>query len=75
MKRIGVGLALCVGMLFAGVMPVSAARYCTIDPTVGIGLPIHTNVDVKLSLLKTSAHVYASNTSHSTTVGGGVGLP
>jgi hypothetical protein len=75
MKRIALGLALCVGMLFTAVMPVSAARYCNLDPTVGIGLPIHTHLDVSLSLLGASAHVYVSNTSHSTTFGGVLGLP
>lgn len=35
MRRLVVVIALVFGMLFAGVMNVSAATYCSLDPTVG----------------------------------------
>ena len=35
MRRLLVVFALVFGMLFAGVMNVSAATYCSLDPTVG----------------------------------------
>lgn len=74
MKRILVGFALCAGMLVMGITNASAA-YCSLDPTLGIGLPVHTGLTVTTTLLGTSTTVYASNTSSSTTFGGGVGLP
>jgi hypothetical protein len=74
MKRILLGFCLSVGMLVVGVTNASAG-YCSLDPTVGVGLPIHTNTTISLSLLGTSTHVYASNTSSSTTFGGVIGLP
>jgi hypothetical protein len=75
MKRVALSFVLCAGMLVIGVTNASAARYCSIDPTLGIGLPINTSVNVSLSLLGTSTHVYASNTSQTTTFGGVIGLP
>jgi hypothetical protein len=75
MKRLGLSLVLVVGMLAIGATNASAARYCSVDPTLGVGLPVHTSVNVSLSLLGTSSHVYASNTSSSTTFGGVIGLP
>ena len=68
MKRIFLGLALCAGMLFMGVT--SASAYCSLDPTLGIGLPVNTSLNVTAS----STTVYASNTSTTTTFGGGTGL-
>jgi hypothetical protein len=75
MKRVVLSFVLCAGMLVIGVTNASAARYCNVDPTIGVGLPITTSVNVSLSLLGTSTHVYASNTSKSTTFGGVIGLP
>ncbi|TMD35720.1 MAG: hypothetical protein E6I95_03560 [Chloroflexi bacterium] len=75
MRRVVLVFALGVGMLAMGVTNASAARYCSVDPTVGIGLPIHTSVNVTTQLLGTSSHIYASNNSSSTTFGGVVGLP
>src|SRR3989442_1149463 len=46
MKRIFLGLALCAGMLFMGVT--SASAYCSLDPTLGIGLPVHTSLNVTI---------------------------
>ncbi len=68
MKRIVLGIALCAGMLFMGVT--SASAYCSLDPTLGIGLPVHTSLNVTIG----STTIYASNTSTTTTFGGGTGL-
>ncbi len=70
MKRILLAAVLAFGMLFLGATGASAASLCTIDPTVGIGLPIHYSLNV--SVLGT--HVYASGTSKTTTFGGVIGL-
>jgi hypothetical protein len=75
MKRMVLGFALCAGMLFSGVTNASAAGYCSLDPTVGVGLPITYNLNVSLSAAGTSTHVYASGTRSTTTFGGGIGLP
>jgi hypothetical protein len=72
MKRIVLGMALCVGMLFVGIT--SASAYCSLDPTLGIGLPIHTSLNVSVSLLGKATTVYAHNDSTSTTFGAVTGL-
>jgi len=72
MKRIVLGMALCAGMLFMGITSVSA--YCSLDPTLGIGLPVHTSLNVSVSTLGTSTTIYAHNDSTSTTFGGNTGL-
>ncbi|HYT14127.1 MAG TPA: hypothetical protein VEL12_15175 [Candidatus Nitrosopolaris sp.] len=74
MKRVFLSFVMCVGMLVIGVTNASAA-YCSLDPTLGIGTPIKTNLKVSTSLLGTSTTVYASTTSSTTTFGGGIGLP
>ena len=48
MKRIFLGLVLSAGMLAMGVVNASAASYCSLDPTVGVGLPVHTNLTVSV---------------------------
>jgi hypothetical protein len=70
MKRILVAAALAFGTLLLGATSASASTLCTIDPTVGIGLPVHYSLNV--SVLGT--HVYASGTSRTTTFGGVVGI-
>lgn len=35
MRRLVLVMALVVGLLFAGVVNVSAATYCSLDPTIG----------------------------------------
>jgi hypothetical protein len=75
MRRVVLVFALGVGMLAMGVTNVSAARFCSLDPTVGLGLPVHLSVNVSTKLLGTSTHVYVYNNSSSTTFGGVVGLP
>jgi hypothetical protein len=75
MKRIALGVMACAGLLVAGVTNVSAARYCSVDPTLQVGLPVHYSVDLNLAVASTSTHVYASGTSTTTTFGGGIGLP
>jgi len=68
MKRIVLGIALCAGMLFMGVT--SASAYCSLDPTLGIGLPLHTSLNVTIG----STTIYASNTSTTTTFGAHTGI-
>jgi hypothetical protein len=75
MRRVVLVFALGVGMLATGVTNASAARYCSIDPTIGLGLPVHLSVNVSTKLLGTSSHVYVYNNSKSTTFGGVIGLP
>lgn len=72
MKRIVLGMALCAGMLFMGVT--SASAYCSLDPTIGIGLPLNTSLNVSVSILGASTTIYAHNNSTSTTFGGNTGL-
>jgi hypothetical protein len=72
MKRIVLGMAVCAGMLFMG--GTSASAYCSLDPTLGIGLPIHLSVNVSVSVLGRSTTIYAHNDSKTTTFGGGTGL-
>lgn len=66
---------MCFGMLLMGITNASAGGYCYLDPTLGIGLPAHYSIDVQLSAVGASAHLYASGTHRTTTFGGGVGLP
>ena len=75
MKRIFLGFALSIGMLIMGVTNASASSYCSIDPTVGIGLPVHTSLTISTSLLGISTNTYVHNNSTSTTFGSVLGLP
>lgn len=75
MKRIFLGLVLSVGMFTMGVVNASAASYCSIDPTVGVGLPVHTKLTVSVSLLGISSDTYVHNNSTWTTFGSVLGLP
>jgi hypothetical protein len=70
MKRILGAAVLAFGMLFLGATSASAASLCTVDPTVGIGLPVHYSLNVTVL----GTHVYASGTSKTTTFGGVIGL-
>jgi len=71
-KRVLVVLAVAVASLAGGVMNVSAGSYCSLDPTVGVGVPlVKYSVVVKVA----GSTVYASGTSSSTTFGGGVYIP
>ena len=74
MKRLLLGFALSVGMLVMGVTNASASSYCSLDPTVGIGLPVHLNVTISTSLLGISTNTYLHNNSTSTTFGSVLGL-
>jgi hypothetical protein len=75
MRRVVLGFAVCAGMLVMGVTNASAGGYCSLDPTLGVGLPVHTHVIVKASVLGIVADLYVYNSSRSTTFGGGIGLP
>jgi len=71
-KRVLVVLAVAVASLAGGVMNVSAGSYCSLDPTVGVGVPlVKYSVVVKVA----GSTVYASGTSSSTTFGGGIYIP
>jgi len=71
-KRVLVVLAVAVASLAGGVMNVSAGSYCSLDPTVGVGIPlVKYSVVVKIA----GSTVYASGTKSSTTFGGGVYIP
>jgi|GEM_PF-4473970 len=72
MKRMVLGMALCAGMLFMG--GTSASAYCSLDPTVGIGLPVHVSLNVTVSVLGKPTTIYAHNDSKSTTFGGETAL-
>jgi hypothetical protein len=74
MKRLFLGLLLSVGMLVIGTTN-AFAGYCSLDPTLPVGVPVRTNIDLKVGLLGISVHVYASTTHKSTTFGGVLGLP
>jgi len=75
MRRVFLGFAVCAGMLVMGVTNASAGGYCSLDPTLKVGLPIHTRVTADVSLLGTSVDLYVYNSSKTTTFGGGIGLP
>ena len=71
-KRVLVVLAVAVASLAGGVMNVSAGSYCSLDPTVGVGVPlVKYSVVVKVA----GSTVYASGTGSSTTFGGGIYIP
>jgi len=70
MRRVLAGFGLAVGMLLMGVVNASASTICSIDPTLGVGTPLHYSIDVKVL----GTHVYASGTSKTTTFGGVLGL-
>jgi hypothetical protein len=72
MKRIVLGMALSAGMLFMGVT--SASAYCSLDPTLGIGLPIHTSLNISVSLGGATTNIYLHNNSKTTTFGANTGL-
>jgi hypothetical protein len=74
MKRLLFSAAACAGLMLAGITNASAS-YCSLDPTLGIGAPIHTSTTVSTSLLGTSTDLYVYNDSKTTTFGGGIGLP
>jgi len=75
MRRVFLGFAACAGMLVMGVTNASAGGYCSLDPTLNVGLPVYTSTTISVSLLGTSTYVYAHNNSKTTTFGGVIGLP
>jgi hypothetical protein len=70
MKRILVAATLAFGMLLIGATSASAATLCTLDPTLGVGTPLHYSLNVQIL----GTHVYASGTSTTTTFGGVLGI-
>jgi hypothetical protein len=71
-KRVLVVLAVAVASLAGGVMNVSAGSYCSLDPTVGVGVPV---LKLALNVNVLGSKVYASTNGSSTTFGGGVYIP
>jgi hypothetical protein len=69
MKRVLSVVVLVGGLMFLGVGNASAAMWCADDPTLKIGLPVHYNINVKVSSPLTYTNIYASGTSHTTTFG------
>jgi hypothetical protein len=59
-----------MGMVLMGVVNASAATFCSLDPTVGVGTPVH----FSLSIQVLGTHVYASGTSKTTTWGAVIGI-
>ena len=74
MKRLFLALSLCAGMLVAGMANASAALVCHDDPTVGIGLPLTTNLNSQATILNNSVQVTASTTHKSTSFAAGFSL-
>ena len=72
MKRILVVFVVVVGSLVAGATDASAGTYCSLDPTVGVGVPM-TKYSATVSVLGSNVYVYGN--SGSTTFGGGVYIP
>jgi hypothetical protein len=69
MKRILLSLAFAVGMFVAGVTNASASTLCTVDPTLGVGTPLHYSLVVTVN----GTHLYVYGTSGTTTFGGVIG--
>jgi hypothetical protein len=63
-------VSLCA--LLAGATTASASTYCSLDPTLGIGVPL---VKLSLNVNLLGSKVYASTNGSSTTFGGGLLLP
>ena len=72
MKRAVLVFALVVGSLVAGATNASAATYCSLDPTLKVGVPL---VKLGLNVNLLGSKVYASTNGSSTTFGGGLLLP
>lgn len=72
MRRLLLALAVSACALVGGATTASASTYCSLDPTLGVGVPL-VKYSVNISLL--GSKVYASGTSSSTTFGGGLLLP
>jgi hypothetical protein len=74
MRRILSSLVVAGGLVFMGITTASAHTFCSLDPTVGIGLPATYSLNLTVSTFVISADVYASGTRRTTTFGGGLGL-
>ena len=71
MRRIGLSFAVAVGMLLVGATTASAHTFCSVDPTLGIGLPL--KYTVNLTVL--GSNVYLKGTHKTTTFDVSLGLP
>ena len=72
MKRVLVVLSLAVASLAAGVTDASASTYCSLDPTLHVGVPL---IKYSLNVRVLGSSVYANSNGSSTTFGGGVLIP
>ena len=72
MKRIVLGIALCVGMLVASTTSASAAVLCHDDPTLHVAVPgVHAGLNVTIP----GSNVWATSGSGSTSFGFTLGTP
>ena len=71
MRRIALSFAFAVGMLLVGATTASAHTFCSVDPTLGIGLPLRYTVNLNLL----GSNLYLNGTHKTTTFEVGLGLP
>ena len=74
MKRLFLALTVCAGMVVGGMSNASAALVCHDDPTLGIGLPITSSLNINVQLLNNSVQVTAQTTHKTTTFAAGFSL-
>lgn len=63
MRRLVSVVILVGGLMLMGVGNASAAMWCTDDPTLKLGSPLHYSLNVTLSSSVTYTNVYASGTT------------
>jgi hypothetical protein len=72
MRRIVFSLVLATGMVMAATVSASAHTFCSVDPTLKLGVP-GVKLTVNLNLL--GSNVYASSSGSSTTWEVSLGTP
>jgi hypothetical protein len=72
MRRIVLSFALAAGMLVAATGSASAHTFCSVDPTLGIGVP---GVKATVSVNLLGSNVYVGTNGKTTTYEAGIGLP
>lgn len=74
MRRILSSVVVAGGLVCLGITNASASVFCSLDPTLKVGLPVNYSLDVTVATKLVSADLYASGTRHTTTFGGGLGI-